>query len=162
MKTTLFISLICLASIASYAQAQPATAVCKRDADMPKGAVATWPVSPYVSTQGPGCAPCYTYTRKSGLVIMECPFLIFMPDQQTADKETITFGWEHPTGDVKNEPKVCKRDPDMPANATPAWPSSPYVATQAPECAPCYTYVSQHGVEIMECPYLRFLPEDGK
>ena len=48
--------------------------------------------------------------------------------------------------------------PDAPANAVPATPSAPYVALQDP---PCYKYKTKRGLEVMECPGARFLP-DGK
>ena len=46
--------------------------------------------------------------------------------------------------------------PDAPANAVPATPSSPYVALQNP---PCYKYKNSRGLEVMECPGARFLPD---
>ena len=53
---------------------------CKLDANMPANAKPAWPKSNYISLVSPQCAPCYTYTNKRGLDIMECPGLIFIPD----------------------------------------------------------------------------------
>ena len=55
---------------------------CKLDPHMPANAKPSWPESAYVSLVAPQCAPCYTYTNKNGLVIMECPGLIFLPENK--------------------------------------------------------------------------------
>ena len=170
MKTTLLISLISLASIGSYAQDQSAAnnnATCKRYPGMPAYAVPAWPKTPYIAKGDPECAPCYTYTTKHGLTVMECPGLWFLPEHRTATETAVNI-WQQPNTNLNvqtentytgNYPITCKRDPNMPDNAVPAWPKSPYVSTQSPECAPCYTYTSKYGLEIMECPFLYFLPE---
>ncbi len=54
---------------------------------------------------------------------------------------------------------VCKSFPDMPSNAHPVWPKVTYTALEDPFCPPCYEYISKHGTDRMECPYLRFPPE---
>ncbi|MFI5196004.1 MAG: hypothetical protein ACHQD8_02850 [Chitinophagales bacterium] len=159
MKTTILISLLCLASVGSYAQDQSATnnnANCKRYPGMPAYAAPAWPKTPYIAKGDPECAPCYTYTTKHGLAVMECPGLWFLPEGTTTQNLNVTSENVY----MGNYPKTCKRDPDMPKGAVPGWPKSPYVATQDPQCAPCYTYTSKHGLEIMECPFLYFLPEN--
>jgi len=173
MKTSLLISLFCIASIGSYAQDvqkdQSATnnAVCRKYPDMPKGAKPAWPkTTPYVSNVAPQCAPCYTYTRKSGLKVMECPGLWFLPEGAGKDNgNTVqTDGMNVQAQNVYtgNYPKVCKRDPNMPANAVPVWPKGEYTPTQDPACAPCYEYTTKHGLGVMECPYLYFPAEEEK
>ena len=166
MKKTLLISLLSIASIGAYAQSNLG---CKVDPNMPANAVPAWPSSPYVSEQdNPECAPCYTYTSKHGVKIMECPFLQFIPQQAANNMAAVTPVPQTGALDVQNVntytgnyPKACRRDPDMPKGAVPAWPQvTPYVSLTAPGCAPCYTYTSKHGIAIMECPFLYFMPEN--
>ena len=126
---------------------------------MPAYAVPAWPKTPYIAKGDPECAPCYTYTTKHGLSVMECPGLWFLPENGTATQTAENLNVYTGNTYTGNYSKTCKRDPNMPVGAVPAWPTSPYVSTQAPECAPCYTYTSKHGIEIMECPFLYFLPE---
>ena len=177
MKTTILISLLCIASIGSYAQDnakdQSATKTqvgCRKYAEMPKGAVPAWPKSAYIPTGNPECAPCYTYTSKHGLTIMECPGLWFLPEgSKAADAGTV--GVQVPDNSLNvvsgntytgNYPKVCKRDPDMPRGAVPVWPKDAYTPTQSPECAPCYEYTRKSGLTVMECPFLYFPAEKDK
>jgi hypothetical protein len=169
MKTTLLISLLCIASIGSYAQDNSTQvntdkpAVCKKYAEMPKGAVLVWPKSAYVPVGDPSCPPCYEYTSKHGLTVMECPGLWFLPDNATTAQANTDLDVQSVKAYTGNYQKVCRRDPDMPKNAVPAWPSGPYVSLQGnPECAPCYEYTSKHGIRVMECPFLYFPPETGK
>jgi len=170
MKQAILISMMCIGSMAGFAQttqndAANSQAVCRKYPGMPAGATAAWPKSEYVSKVNPQCAPCYTYTRKSGLAVMECPGLWFVPTE-TVEK-TVDAGWDNTTpvhmqttsAYTGNYPKVCKRDARMPKNATPAFPESTYTPTQDPSCAPCYTYKRKSGLEVMECPFLYFPPE---
>lgn len=53
----------------------------------------------------------------------------------------------------------CKKAPNMPANAVPAWPKSAYTPAGDPSCAPCYTYKTKRGLEVMECPFAYFPAE---
>ena len=130
---------------------------------MPLGAQPAWPkTTPYVSNVAPQCAPCYTYTTKRGLKVMECPGLYFKPEGKTqaaVDPSNNEVNIQTPRAYTGNYPKVCKRDPDMPAHAVPVWPKTEYIPTQDPECAPCYEYTSKHGVAVMECPFLYFPAE---
>jgi len=168
MKTTVLISLLCIASLGSYAQESKDqsvvknTAVCRKYERMPAGATLAWPSSQYISKVDPQCAPCYTYVRKSGLKVMECPGLWFPPENVTSDMTTV-HPWDVNVQDhntyTGNYPKVCKRDADMPRGAKPAFPKSEYTPTQDPSCAPCYTYTRKSGLKVMECPFLYFPAE---
>ena len=74
------------------------------------------------------------------------------------------YGFAQSTDAPLNVSKaVCLRDPDMPANAVPAWPKSAYtpVPAQDASCAPCYEYKNKHGFLIMECPFLVFQETTG-
>ncbi len=172
MKQTILISLLSIASLSVFAQGTDKQ--CKRLPDMPATAAPTWPSSPYISKVDPHCAPCYTYTRKSGLEVMECPGLWFPPED--ANKETID-AWQqsaivnYPTNEqiaavevraaksyTGNYP-VCKRDPNMPKNAKLVYPKSAYAPTQNANCAPCYEYTRKSGLKVMECPYALFPAE---
>lgn len=142
---------------------------CMVDPGMPANAKLAWPKSDYTPLQDSACPPCYTYTSNFGTPIMECPFLTFAPEKKeggvvAADATANPPALEEVRAKQQNAysgyyPKVCKRDPHMPANAKPSWPESPYVSLVGPQCAPCYTYTNKHGLEIMECPGLIFLPE---
>lgn len=176
MKTTILISLLSIASLGCFAQSSNPYQ-CKRLPDMPASAAPAWPSSPYISKVDPHCAPCYTYTRKSGIEVMECPGLWFPPEG--ANQETID-AWQQ--ANVVNEPaaaeqsanavevqgtssytgnypKVCKKDPNMPKGAVMVYPKSAYTPTQDPKCAPCYEYTRKSGIRVMECPYALFPPE---
>ncbi len=180
MKKTLLISLLSFAAVVSYAQDNAGQAafrgqpVCRKYAEMPKGAVAVFPtcISRYIPVGDAKCAPCYEYTSKHGLTVMECPGLWFLPengavpvgqnvvngDQQALQTPGVLNVQSENTY-AGNYPKACKRDPNMPKGAVPTWPSSPYVSTQGdPACAPCYEYTTKHGLTVMECPFLYFVP----
>ena len=142
---------------------------CQKDPNMPVNAKLSWPEGPYVPTQDASCAPCYTYTNKNGLKIMECPYLTFLPPEGAIDRSNSNVAVVGQGSDINvitersytgEYPKTCKRDPDMPANAKLAWPKGPYVSLVQKSCAPCYTYKNKRGLEIMECPGLVFLPDD--
>jgi len=181
MKTMMLISIMCLMSFSNYAQQRDKnqSAVnkknkCLKDPNMPANAKLAWPSSGYLPTQDPACAPCYTYTSKHGTDIMECPYLNFLPEPKEGRVQSanVTYPTANGIADgltIQREntytgeyPKTCQRDPHMPANAKPSWPKSPYFSLVAPQCAPCYTYVNKHGLAIMECPGLIFLPEAKK
>jgi hypothetical protein len=177
MKKTFLISVLTLAAFSMYAQSadqQTTTsyngAVCKRFPNMPAGATPVWPKGAYTPTQDASCPPCYEYTSKHGVRIMECPYLQFPPEHATAaaDAGVAPVTAAQPTGDLQVQSQnsytgnypVCKRDPDMPANAKPVWPKGEYTPLEAQACAPCYEYKSKRtGIMIMECPFLRFPAE---
>lgn len=50
---------------------------CPKDPGTPKNAKPAWPTSDYIPLGDPACPPCYEYTRKSGLKVMECHHLWF-------------------------------------------------------------------------------------
>jgi maleate cis-trans isomerase len=148
MKTSLIISLLCLSSMSSFAQTH---------VQIPANAKPVYPTTPYVQLQDP---PCYTYINKRGLEIMECPGARFLPEHSTVQQQTPVVT-EDALGNIKVESRNTylgyrKLYPEMPANAVPAYPTSPYVQLQDP---PCYKYINKRGIEIMECPGARFLPE---
>ncbi len=159
MKTTLIISLLCLASLGSYAQTEYTT---KNLPPLVNNGKAI-PVTPAfdepftVVTDN----PCYAYKRH-GLVVLECPGVWFTPEKKTIQETTVTV--VKPNGEIRVQtegtymgyyPKL-KSDPDMPANAVPAYPTSPYIPLYDP---PCYTYKTKSGLEVMECHGLLFPPE---
>jgi len=180
MKKTFLISLLTLGAVTMYAQSDNNStnnngAVCKKFQNMPANAVAVWPKGAYTPLEDPSCAPCYEYKSKHGVMIMECPYLQFPAEHSTADAGAMNTDYVAPVTTAQansnesvamqgqnsytgNYP-VCKRDPDMPANATPVWPKGQYTPLENQACAPCYEYRSKHGVMIMECPYLQFPAE---
>ena len=89
MKTTIIISLLSLAAFSANAQSATNTmenskhAVCMKAADMPANAKMVFPKTAYTPVQDPSCPPCYEYTTKKGLKVMECPFLWFPPERST-------------------------------------------------------------------------------
>lgn len=178
MKKTLLASLLSLATLGVYAQSceHPVTVhnkkeACRIDPNMPARAKAVWPQSAYIPLEDPSCPPCYEYRSKYGYMVMECPFLMFPPEHSTNANgaplvtEGTTLNGESAI-EVQSQntysghyPAVCKRAPNMPAGAVPAWPKSQYTALQDPSCPPCYEYRSKYGYMVMECPFLRFPPE---
>ncbi len=140
--------------------------VCKKDPNMPKGAVPVWPKSDYTQLQDPSCPPCYKYkSKKTGLMIMECPYLWFPAEHkdpatgevtQTAMNGSVTV--QRNNSYTGNYP-ICPKDPLMPANAKPVFPKSEYTPLGHPECAPCYEYTTKRGTKVMECHQLWFPAE---
>ena len=175
MKKVFIIPLLLLVTFYADAQATNTPVrvndvVCKTDPDMPANAVRVWPKSAYTPTQDPSCAPCYQYKNKYGHTIMECPFLIFSPaDENVIPGAAVINVQATDNGDVNVQSQntytgnypACDRS-RFPKYSTPVWPKSAYIPTGNPNCPPCYEYTSKHGVAIMECPYLVFLPEGGK
>ena len=170
MKKTFMISFLLVAAINVFAQStgQPTKidkAGCRVDPDMPKNATPAWPASAYTPVEDQSGAPCYEYTNKHGLTIMECPFLVFPPTGDAAPG-AVTLTETNDDINVQAENTytghypACKRPTGMPKNATPVWPKSAYVPTGDPACPPCYEYTNKHGLTIMECPKLVFLPEN--
>ena len=169
MKTAIIVSLLCLASMCVCAQTSTRTghAVCKKAANMPKGARPVFPQGSYTALQDPSCPPCYVYRSKYGYMVMECPFLRF-PAERSIKSERMVTQKTAIDGAIEVEgqnvysgyyPAVCKRAPNMPKGARPVFPSSAYTPLQDPTCPPCYEYRSKYGYMVMECPYLRFAPE---
>ena len=162
MKRAFIITLLSLATASAFAQTEDASnsatnhEVCKRDPNMPANAKPAWPKSAYTPTQDPSCAPCYTYTRKSGLKVMECPFLLFPPEHrnskevsmQTSNGNLNVQSGKTYTGHYS---ATCKRDPLAPKGAKPAWPKSEYIPVGNTACAPCYEYTTKRGLKVMEC-----------
>ena len=181
MKKTFLISLLIPiaigAALTTYAQSsdvQTTTnnngAVCKKFPNMPANAYPVWPKGAYTPLEDPSCAPCYEYKRKNGIMTMECPYLQFPAEHSTADADALPpvttaqanvndVQYQGQNSYTGNYP-VCKRDPNMPANAKPVWPKGDYTPLEAQACPPCYEYKSRKtGILIMECPYLRFPAE---
>ena len=169
MKTSLLISFLCLASMSGYAQYQYSTKnlpPLKNDGKR----VAVTPAfdQPYTVVSEPAV---YVYKRKDGLVVMECPGILFAPEHGTA---TVAENSSYQTtldvtGDntnVRSENTYMGNYPGstaryiihtvIPANAVPAYPSTPYTQLQDP---PCYQYTTKRGLVVMECHGLRFPPE---
>ncbi len=167
MKTTILISLLCLASMGAYAQSSYNHAVCKKAHNMPKGARPVFPEGSYTALQDPSCPPCYEYRSKYGYLVMECPFLRFPAEHGNKSEPLVTQKYpidgamEVQAQNVYSGyyPAVCRKAPNMPAGARPVFPSSAYTPLQDPSCPPCYEYRSKYGYMVMECPYLRFVPE---
>lgn len=186
MKTSLLVSLLCLAAMGSYAQSsgQPIItdkAVCKSFPNMPAHAVPVFPASAYTPLEDPSCPPCYKYRSKYGYMVMECPYLRFPPehgnkevtaaeairvpynsnslDAEATTVQTNTIQAETQHAYTGNYPAVCLRSPNMPKGAVPVFPVSAYTPLEDPSCPPCYEYRSKYGYKVMECPFLRFPPE---
>jgi len=176
MKRTILISLLTLAAFSMNAQTTTTNydgAVCKKFPHMPANATAVWPKGTYTPTQDPSCPPCYEYTSKHGVLIMECPYLQFPAEHGAANgisyeaqapviraqaNTTENVAWQAQNSYTGNYP-VCKKDADMPRNAKPVWPKGTYTPLEDQACPPCYEYTSKHGIQIMECPFLRFPAE---
>jgi len=45
---------------------------------------------------------------------------------------------------------VCKKFPNMPANAVPVWPKGAYTPLEDASCPPCYEYKRKNGIMTME------------
>jgi hypothetical protein len=171
MKTALIVSFLCLASMGAFAQNTFETnqVVCRIAPDMPKGARPVFPKGAYTALEDKSCPPCYEYRSKYGYMVMECPFLRFPAEgHERSEAATVTEN-EVIGGAIEvqtrnsytgNYPAVCKMAPDMPKGAKPVFPASAYVPLQDPSCPPCYEYRSKYGYMVMECPYLRFAPEN--
>jgi hypothetical protein len=177
MKTIIIISLLCIASMSSYAQYKYTTN------DHPKlktgEVIPLTPAfnEPYTVTSEPAC---FMYKRPSGVVVMECPGVVFGPEQQVAASlynqpgnnvttENIdvnnsrAYTGNYPT---VNNPVLSNysntytiKNARIPANAVPAYPTTPYIQLQNP---PCYKYTKRNGLKIMECNGVIFPPEHGE
>ena len=174
MKKAIIISALLLAARYGYAQSADGPVItnkakCMADPDMPKNATPAWPESAYTPVGDPSCAPCYQYTNKRGLAIMECPFLVF-PSQGNV---TLLGGASTVTANITNDITVETSNSHTgnyptysknmyPPHTTPVWPKSTYTPTGNPNCAPCYEYKTRKGTEVMECPYLTFDADNGK
>jgi hypothetical protein len=138
-------------------------ATCRKSAGTPKRAVPAWPSkTDYTSLTEPSCAPCYKYTTRNGLKVMECPFLLLPPQggtpvtiNETSTAAGFTLRHKAYTGNYPS----CRRDPDMPKRAKVAWPKAAYTPIGDPKCAPCYQYTTKRGLKVMECPNLWFPPQ---
>ncbi len=164
MKTTILVSLLCLGSLCSFAQFQYTTKdhpILKENVRIPVTPAFDGPYTVVSDT------PCYMYIRH-GLYVLDCPGIYF-PPEKTADEDNIA-AYVPATGEITVQGEktysgyypgqtALRRDPDMPANAVPAWPSTPYIPLYDP---PCYRYVDKHGLSVMECHGLQFPPEDKK
>lgn len=169
MKKAIIVSLLFFTSLNIYAQPEQPDAtsnpVCKGVANMPARSVRVWPRAAYIPLESPSCPPCYEYTRRSGLKVMECPFLLLPAGGSNPGVNTVQAdAGGHP--DVQaasyyaaNYP-TCKRAPDMPANGKAVWPKSDYTAVGNPACPPCYEYTKRSGLKVMECPDLWLPPEN--
>lgn len=178
MKTTIIISLLSLATLGAYAQSNQ---VCPKPANMPKNAVMVYPKSAYTPVGDPSCPPCYLYTRKSGLQVMECPYAWFKEgnDNNNQTVQTTRYSTQptqattaqtYTNGVISMESQrsytgnynysQCAKDLRMPSGATPVYPKSAYVPTGNPDCPPCYEYTTKSGLKVMECPNLWFVQDN--
>lgn len=177
MKQTILISLLTVATFGAFAQSSDKATtlhngVCRVARNMPADAKPVFPESAYTPLQDPSCPPCYEYKSKYGYMVMECPFLRFPPAQTNSTTVTplvTEYNAQNGAVEVRTQntyagryPKVCKTDPEMPANGKPVWPTTEYTALGNPECAPCYEYTRKSGLKVMECHNLMFPPEDTK
>jgi len=185
MKTTVLISLLCLAAVSSNAQYE--FQYSTKDHPPLKADAKPIPVRP--AFDGPYTVvtdtPCTMYKRHDGLYIVNCPGIYFPPEKepvgvavnpkpasQQTDEETATGGIRVERENAysgylpdrqtfcRADLNYCRVDPQMPANAVPAWPkNTSYIMLQDP---PCYEYINKHGLKIMECHGLRFPPEHDR
>lgn len=126
----------------------------------PADAVPAWPRGEYTALQNP---PCYMYKDASGAWMETCPGARFTPPTCDNPQSALTEIQTNNGLDVNSENSFTGNYPDLhtvypqaPANAVPAWPSTPYKAVQNP---PCYKYINQMGLEVTECPGAQFEPE---
>lgn len=124
--------------------------------DAPVNAKPARPSGDYYAVQDP---PCYRYKNASGREVTECPGA--RSGAPKCDAATLTMN-ENQTN-VRSErsfsgyyPNLHSLYPNAPANAVPAWPTTPYQELQNP---PCYKYVNKRGLEVTECPGAYFEPE---
>ncbi len=134
---------------------------------MPANAVAVFPKSAYTPVEDPSCPPCYEYTTKRGLKVMECPFALFPPEKSATERtQTVTRTENNQTMAVESQNSYtgnytsCAKELGMPAGATPVYPKSAYVPTGSADCPPCYEYTTKRGLKVMECPNLWFTQDN--
>lgn len=166
-------SLLAVAALDAGAQSANKT-VCKKAPNMPANAVMVFPKSAYTPVQDPSCPPCYEYTTKRGLRVMECPFALFPPEKSASERSAeatshtevtrtesngsgTTVGMESQNSYTGNyNYSRCAKELNLPAGATPVYPKSAYVPSGNPDCPPCYEYTTKRGLKVMECPNLWF------
>jgi hypothetical protein len=165
MKKIIIMSVLSLSTSVGFAQNANHNR-CQPPTDMPANATPVFPESAYTSAGDPSCPPCYEYTTKRGLKVMECPDLLFKTESteinvaktaQTSNNNDMAVQSE--SSYTGNYPVNCSKDLNMPANAWPVWPKSDYRATSNTACAPCYEYRTKNGLLVMECPNLIFTDE---
>ena len=161
MKTTIIISLLCLGAMTSFAQNEYTT----KDTpplinNGPRVYVTPAFDVPYKVVSD---NPCYMY-KKHGLVVLECPGILFIPQGVTTDVPSTvsvegdgTITVQSSSTYTGNYPKTYKVDFTVPANATPVYPKGPY--TPLVQGPPCYEYTTPKGLVVMECPGAWFPPE---
>ena len=162
MKTTILVSLLCLSSLCGSAQFQYTTKdhpILRQGERIPVTPAFDGAFTVVTDT------PCYMYISKHGLYVVDCPGVWFPPEKRTADEGVAVY--QPATGDITVQGEksysgyypgktALRRDPEMPANAVPAYPTSPYIPLYDP---PCYRYIDKKGVSVMECHGLQFLPD---
>jgi hypothetical protein len=168
MKTALIISLVCLASLSGYAQLKQYKYTTNDHPKLKVGQrIPLTPVfnQPFTVVSEPAC---YLYKRPSGLEVMECPGILFAEapslgivvngrnnySDRTVTSDNVNIRSERSY--LGNYPRRSVIQVTIPANALPAYPSTPYIQLTDP---PCYTYVNKNGLEIMECHGALFPPE---
>ncbi len=160
MKKILAISLLCIGSLSGYAQTEYTT-------KNPPPLINNGPrvnVTPAFDEPFKVVSdnPCYMY-EKHGLVVLECPGVLFTPEGGTLDQGVPTAVSLQDDGSINvqssnsytgNYPKI---NIDVPANATPVYPKGDY--TPLVQGPPCYEYTTKNGLVVMECPGLLFPPD---
>lgn len=121
--------------------------------DAPANAVPAYPGGSYVALQ---TIPCYKYKGGGGREIMACPGAQFTDGSYTEITGGDNIELRTEKSFTGNYPTLHGIYPDAPANAVPAWPSSPYKELKNP---PCYKYINKRGLEVTECPGAQFEPE---
>ncbi|MCD6011575.1 MAG: hypothetical protein K0Q79_1437 [Flavipsychrobacter sp.] len=173
MKTALIITLLCIASISGYAQLKQYKYTTNDHPKLKAGQrIPLTPAfnQPFTVVKEPAC---YLYKTPKGLEVMECPGILFAEapslgivvngrndagdravttDNANIRSERAYLGnYPHRSALQKDIPRV-----EIPANATPAYPTTQYIQLTDP---PCYTYTNKRGLEVMECHGALFPPQ---
>lgn len=165
MKATILISILGLASLVSQAQTQPQFEYTTKDNPPLVNNGKAIPVAPAFDApfKVVSDTPCYMY-KKNGVVVVNCPGVWFPPEvndksqnRQTRDDINENIDIQTSGSYLGYYPQSRNIDVKVPENATPAYPSGAY--TPLTNEAPCYTYKTKKGLEVMECHGLWFPPE---
>ena len=174
MKTALIISLLCVASFSSFAQLKQYKYTTNDHPKLKKGQrIPVTPAfsEPFTVVEEPAC---YLYKSPRGLEVMDCPGVLFTeapslgivvngrknpsPDRVVTTNNVDVHSERAYLGHYPGGSAIRRNIPNVniPSNATPAYPTTPYIQLTEP---PCYTYINSRGLEIMECHGALFPPE---
>lgn len=174
MKTALITSLLSIATLCSFAQLKQYKYTTNDHPKLKTGQrIPVTPAfkEPFTVVEEPAC---YLYKSPRGIEVMDCPGVLFTEapslgivvngrNNTTTDRVVTTNN-----ADVRSERTYLGNYPGgsnlhraipnvaIPSNATPAYPTTPYIQLTEP---PCYTYINSRGLEVMECHGALFPPQ---